>query len=131
MAILEVCIDSVAGAVSALRGGASRVELCQCLIEGGLTPSAGLVKQVRAAFPHPGKLHVLIRPRGGDFLYSEGDVQVMLDDIEAVAALGADAVVVGALKSNGDVDLEITSRLLEAAKTAEVGVVFPTGHYEL
>lgn len=74
MVLLEVCVDGIHGAMAAQAGGADRIELCSALSEGGITPSAGLIKACRSAFH--GKLMILIRPRGGDFVYSEEEQNV-------------------------------------------------------
>ncbi len=111
--ILEVCTGTVRSAQSAWRAGAHRLELCSALAEGGITPSLGFLKSVMA-LPHC-KKHVLIRPRGGDFLYSAGEQAVMADDIKIAADSGADGVVVGALTSEGDIDTAAMQRFMEAA----------------
>lgn len=92
--LFEACVDSVESARRAVEGGAWRLELCAALIEGGLTPSIGLIRAVVAAAPVP--LHVLIRPRAGDFLYDDDETTIMLADIEACKAAGAAGVVVRA-----------------------------------
>ena len=113
MNILEVCAGDIQSVKNAAAGGAARVELCSGLSEGGLTPSEGLV---RAAMQVPGiKVNVLIRPRQGDFLYSEDEVEIMLSDIRRCRGLGVNGVVIGALTPDGDVDCEICARLIEAA----------------
>ena len=109
MVLLEVCVDSVRSAVQAEKGGAARVELCSALVEGGLTPSYGLVQRVREAVSIG--LHVLVRPRSGDFLYSEEEWEVMLRDVQILKDLGVDGVVIGALKEDGGVDV---ARMREA-----------------
>ncbi len=110
---VEICIDSPASAVAAQQGGAHRVELCDNLFEGGTTPSAGSIKVTRSAVGIG--LQVLIRPRGGDFLYSPMEMEVMLDDIRLCRELGANGVVIGCLAPDGAVDVEKTRRLKEAA----------------
>lgn len=114
MAILEVCTGSITSVLHAAEGGAGRIELCSGLDEGGLTPSIGLIQ---AAMQVEGiKKHVLIRPRGGDFLYTEVELDIMVDDILAARRAGVDGVVVGALTADGDVDVEACHRFLDAAR---------------
>lgn len=116
--MLEICIDSVASALAAAAGGADRVELCANLPEGGTTPSAGIIRQVREVFP--GRVMVIIRPRGYDFLYSEYEMEAMLSDIELARDLDVDGVVIGCLTPEGRVDTERCSRLLDAAGPLDV-----------
>lgn len=111
--IVEICCADYESVLTASASGADRVELCTGLKEGGMTPSAGLI---RAARQVPGLLlHVLIRPRPGDFLYSAGEVDIMLDDIRRAGELGADGVVIGALHADGTIDRDAVSRMVEAA----------------
>jgi len=102
--LIEVCLDSVESAIAAQEGGADRIELCADLERGGTTPSAGMIVEVRAACALP--LHVLIRPRAGDFVYSLGELRVIERDIDAAKRAGADGVVIGILTREGDVDRE-------------------------
>ncbi|XP_008427889.1 copper homeostasis protein cutC homolog isoform X1 [Poecilia reticulata] len=112
--LLEVCVDSVESAVNAERGGAGRLELCSSLMEGGLTPSLGLLQVVKQYIKIP--VYVMIRPRGGDFLYSDQEVEVMKKDIELMKMQGADGVVVGALTETGGVDAGLCMELIAAAR---------------
>ncbi|AMM53037.1 hypothetical protein TH61_17260 [Rufibacter sp. DG15C] len=115
---LEICIDSVASAVAAEQGGAQRVELCDYLAGGGTTPSAGMISLVRESISIP--LHVLIRPRRGDFLYSKEEMEVMKRDIQLCRELGVDGVVLGALTKDGDIDVAGTQELIDCARPLSI-----------
>lgn len=115
---LEVCTASMRSVQAAVAGGAKRIELCSALSVGGLTPSLGLLREVRTLYPEL-RIHVLIRPREGDFVYSEEELSVMERDIE-LALPYADAIVSGAMTTAGDVDEVATRRLLERSQ----GVAF-------
>ncbi|XP_051473614.1 copper homeostasis protein cutC homolog isoform X2 [Apus apus] len=108
--LMEVCVDSVESAVNAERGGAGRIELCAALLEGGTTPSMGLLQVVKQCVRVP--VFVMIRPRGGDFLYSDREVEVMKADIRLAKLHGADGLVFGALTEDGRVDTELCTALL-------------------
>lgn len=112
--IYEVCVDSVVGVRAAGAAGADRVELCADLLEGGITPSRGMIRQARTI---PAiKLNVIIRPRGGDFLFDDDEFAVMAADIDAAKAEGADGVVIGALTADGQIDLERVQDLVARAR---------------
>ncbi|OBU86105.1 copper homeostasis protein CutC [Chromobacterium subtsugae] len=107
--VLEICAGSPASALAAQEGGAQRVELCDNLLEGGTTPSYGALALARDRLAIG--LHALIRPRGGDFLYSELEFEQMARDIELCRRLGVDGVALGLLTADGDVDVERTRQL--------------------
>ncbi|MBK1882438.1 copper homeostasis protein CutC [Luteolibacter pohnpeiensis] len=111
--ILEICIDSVESAIAADRAGAKRVELCAGLFEGGLTPSAGMIKAVRSRVTLG--VMVIIRARGGDFLFNDEEMEAMLEDISVAKKLGADGVVIGCLNANGTIDEDKTKALIAEA----------------
>lgn len=110
---LEVCVDSVESAVIAQEGGADCLEVCANLIIGGTTPGVSQFKQIRKACDI--KLNVLIRPRFGDFLYTNAEFQMMREDIQMFQELGADGVVAGCLKADGCLDMDRMSELRECA----------------
>ncbi len=116
--LLECCVGSVESAVNAELGGAGRVELCSALELGGVTPSSAVIRLARERIGVP--LFVLIRPRGGDFHYSPIEVEVMKTDIAAARDLGADGIVLGILREDGNVDVERTAELIEAAGGASI-----------
>ena len=118
----EVCANSVESCIAAQQGGANRVELCAGIPEGGTTPSYGEILQARRVLDEgarrgltPTRLHVIIRPRGGDFLYTDLELQRMADDIRLCRQLGADGVVFGCLRPDGTLDTAANAFLLEAA----------------
>jgi copper homeostasis protein len=111
--LVEACVDSVESAIAAERGGAGRLELCDSLHDGGTTPSAGMIAAVKHAVDIP--VFVIVRPRGGGFVYTDAELDVMRRDIEAAARLGADGIVLGALTRQADVDADRTRRLLDVA----------------
>jgi copper homeostasis protein len=115
---IEVCVDSVESAMAAERGGADRVELCDNLLEGGTTPSAGAIAVARERLGI--KLHVIIRPRGGDFCYSDVEFAVMQHDVALAKQFGADGVVIGLLTADGAIDAERTRALIELARPLSV-----------
>ncbi|WP_149276708.1 copper homeostasis protein CutC [Pareuzebyella sediminis] len=112
--LVEVCANSLQSALNAENAGASRIELCSELAVGGVTPSYGLLKSVKKKISIP--VHVLIRPRSGDFTYSDADFQIMQQDIELCSALGFEGVVSGILKDDFTIDMERTKALIESAK---------------
>jgi len=116
--IFEICVDSVAGVQAAKDAGADRAELCTALIEGGITPSRGLMRRARAI---PGiKIQMMIRPRGGDFLFDSDEFEIMKTDIDVAKAERADGVVIGLLNPDGTIDEERSRELIALAKPLSV-----------
>lgn len=118
MALLEICAGSVESVIAARNGGAARVELCAALEVGGVTPSAGVIAEARKV--EGIVMNVLIRPRGGDFLYNEHEIEGMEQDILTCKAIGAEGVVIGALTADGSIDTAACKRLVSAAKGMSV-----------
>lgn len=115
----EVCANSVESCLAAQAGGANRVELCAGIPEGGTTPSYGDIVIAREVL-NKTLLHVIIRPRGGDFLYSPIEQRIMLKDISNAHRLGVDGIVLGCLTANGDIDLPLMQQLMEASQGMSV-----------
>lgn len=109
----EICANSTESCIAAQAGGAHRVELCAGIPEGGTTPSIGEIRTARRLIDI--KLHVIIRPRGGDFLYSPTEKETMIADIQAAREAGADGLVFGCLTPDGDIDLPMMKDLMKAA----------------
>lgn len=116
--VLEICIDSVESAIAAQQGGANRVELCDNLIEGGTTPSAGTIALARQNITID--LNVIIRPRGGDFCFSKIEFEIMKRDIQMAKELGANGVVIGLLNPDGSIDAGRTAELVALARPLSV-----------
>lgn len=116
--LIEVCVEGVDGLLAAQDGGADRVELCASLLEGGLTPSMGVVLEAlrRAHVP----FHVMVRPRGGDFLYSDAEFASMLLDVDSMREVGVAGVVIGCLDADGAVDEARTRALVGRARPLSV-----------
>lgn len=112
--IVEVAADSVASAWAAEKGGAKRIELCENLPQGGVTPSYGKLLVVKEKCNLP--INVLIRPRKGDFLYTSEELEVILKDVEICRELGMNGIVFGALTRDGNIDLEMTQLVFDCAK---------------
>ena len=112
--VLEICVDSLASARAAIRGGADRLELCSALAVGGLTPDAALLRQIREESDIP--VRCLIRPRAGDFLYEKEEIEMMAMQMEALAQAGATGFVIGCLTPQGQLDGSAMAPLLAAAR---------------
>lgn len=115
---LEVCVGSIGHAVAAERGGAHRIELCSDLASGGITPSAGLIEAARQHVRLP--IHLLIRPRAGDFFYSDDEFEIMEREIRSAKRWRMDGIVLGVLHEDGRVDIERTSKLVDQARPLPV-----------
>lgn len=111
---IEVCANSVESAINAQAGGANRIELCDNLTEGGTTPSAGTLLAARAKLIIG--LNVLIRPRGGDFLYNSSELETVMNDIAFAKKAGADGIVFGFLTENGKIDTTLLKEMITLAK---------------
>ena len=111
---LEICVDSVKSAINAERGKATRLELCSNLIIGGTTPTKSLFEEVKKNVNIP--INVLIRPRFGDFLYSDYEVNIIKNEIKMFKKLGVDGIVVGILTKNGEIDLDNMKKFIEIAQ---------------
>lgn len=118
--IIEIATSDFATTKSAVEGGADRIELCANLAEGGTTPSYGTLKQCREAFNV--LLYPIIRPRGGDFLYSKDEFAIMMNDVKLCKQSGCDGIVIGLLNMDGSIDVTRTAELIEAAYP--MGVTF-------
>ena len=116
MKMLEICVDSLASARAAIRGGADRLELCSALVAGGLTPYVHLLEQIRKESNIP--IRCLMRPRPGDFLYTPEEIDMMAQQIPVLKAAGADGFVIGCLTCDGDLDEAAMQKLIDAADGA-------------
>ncbi|MER9574454.1 copper homeostasis protein CutC [Mesorhizobium sp. M0189] len=116
--LIEICVEGIDGLLAAQAAGADRVELCASLVEGGITPSFGTVRTALELATIP--FHVIVRPRGGDFLYSEAEYRSMLADVRALAELGVAGVVIGCLAADGTIDEQRMSELAQAAGSLKV-----------
>lgn len=115
---IEICVEGIDGLVAAQQAGADRVELCASLLEGGLTPSLGVIREALRIATIP--FHVIVRPRGGDFLYSELEFRSMLEDVKVLRDMGVAGVVIGCLTPEGTIDEVRTKTLVDAARPMAV-----------
>lgn len=122
MVCLEVCCNSVRSALAAQEGGAYRVELCDNLLEGGTTPSLAQIQTARKLLNI--KLNVIIRPRGGDFLYDDLEFEIMKSEIRMCGEAACDGVVIGLLNPDGTIDITRTKELVDIARKYEMSVTF-------
>jgi len=113
MTLVEAAVETIEEALAAKRAGADRIELCANLGVGGTTPSAGLIASVVQQVGHP--VFVMIRPRGGDFVYAADELDAMLEDIDRARPLGIAGIVTGALRSDGSIDVESMRLLMSPA----------------
>lgn len=113
---LEICCGDLLSVANAVAGGADRIELCSGLAEGGVTPSEGFIRGAGRLKGEHTRLHVLIRPRGGDFCYDEADREAIINDVAACAASPyVDGIVIGALTPEAEIDLDLCRRCIEVA----------------
>jgi len=111
---VEICVDSIESAIVAAKAGADRIELCRNILQGGTTPNLGLLKMIKREIDIP--VHVLIRPRAGDFVYSEFEKQEILIDIADFIEAGVNGIVTGCLKLDGTIDIAFLKRIKEASQ---------------
>ncbi len=116
--LLEISVESVEAAMAAERGGARRIELCSNARVGGTTPENGLMRAARERVSLP--IYSMVRPRGGDFFYSEPEFEEMQRDIQTAKEFGMDGIVLGLLRADGQIDLKRTKQLVEQAKPLPV-----------
>lgn len=114
----EVCTGSYNEALEAQRKGADRIELCDNLLEGGTTPSYGTIKRAKKNIEIP--FNVIIRPRGGNFIYSKTEKEIMIEDIKICNSLKVNGIVIGALKENNNIDIEFIKEVMKINETKEV-----------
>ncbi len=112
--LLEICANSYQSAINAEKGGANRIELCENLSIGGITPNRDLIKHVIEELSIP--VNVLIRPRGADFVYNDEEFEQMLNNIEFCKSIDCNGIVSGVLNSNNTIDIERTKQLIETSK---------------
>ena len=112
--LVEACVDSVASAIAAERGGAGRVELCDALFDGGTTPSAGMIAACKAQLSIP--VFVMVRPRGGSFTYTEAEGDVLRRDVVVARDLGADGIATGGVRDDGSIDRVLIESVVELAR---------------
>jgi len=118
MALVEICVGSLNSALAAQQGDAHRIELCDNLYEGGTTPSYGTINIVRELLNIP--IHVIIRPRGGDFCYNSEEFEVMKEDVRICKEMGIDGVVIGILLPDGRIDESRTTQLVKLARPMSI-----------
>jgi copper homeostasis protein len=116
--LLEIAAFSVEGALAAIKGGADRIELCSSYLEGGLTPSTGTIEEIRNRCEVP--LLVMIRPRGGNFVYTKEELVVMQRDIKHCRAIGVDGIVIGLLTKENRVDTDVLNRIKDASRELQI-----------
>jgi len=116
--IYEVCVGNYKEAILAMKKGADRIELCDNLLEGGTTPSYGTIKKAKENIKTP--INVIIRPRGGDFIYSKEEKEIMMEDIKICNDLKVNGIVIGALNKQNEIDIDFIKEVLEVNKTKEI-----------
>ena len=120
---MEVCVDNLESALNAADGGATSLELCSSLATGGTTPTLGFLKCVKQKVPSNVTVHVLIRCRDGDFLYTSDEIEIMVNDVQSLVDGGADGIVIGCLDEHAHVNIEQCQKLIQTAKNVARGRV--------